>query len=126
MDFDILSFLLGMAVGLGIAYVIVYQLGKALYRRLEAAVEEHVEEQENKKIDMKVEQHGDMLYAFRSDNDGFVCQGSDLRELRTNFLKRFPGHVGGIIGKTDELHQELQRQLKEIKNESSTGVGSSS
>ena len=126
MDFDLVSFVLGIGVGIGISYAVVWMLGRMVYRRLVEAVEEHVEEKEAKRIDMKVEQHGDVLYAFRSDNDGFICQGSNLKELRQQFVKRFPGYTGSVVGKTDELHDELMRQLKEIKNESSTGVGSSS
>ena len=130
MNFDLVSFGLGIAVGLGIAYGIVWMLGRALYRRIEAALQEQEQEEKQEKdaqrINMKVEQHGDVLYAFRSDNDGFVCQGADLRELRQQFAQRFPNHTGSVIGKTDELHAELMRQLKEIKNESSTSVGSSS
>ena len=126
MDFDFLSFLLGFAVGVGISYFVVWMLGRMLYRRLTEALEQEQTEQDAKRIDIKVEQHGDILYAFRTDNDGFVCQGADLAELRTNFIKKFPGQVGSVIGATDELHQELVKQLKEIKNESGTGVGSAS
>lgn len=126
MSFDFLSFLLGIGVGIGISYLVVWLLGRAIYRRLEAALEEKQEETEAKRINMKVERHGDLLYAFREDTDGFVCQGADLKDLKKQFTKRFPGQVGAIVGNTDELHQELVKQLKDAQNESSTGVGSTS
>ena len=126
MDFDFLSFLLGIGVGIGISYLVVWMLGRAIYRRLEAALEEKQEETDTKRINMKVERHGELLYAFREDNDGFVCQGTDLKDLKQQFTKRFPGQVGAIVGATDELHQELVKQLKDAQNESSTGVGSTS
>ena len=126
MEFDFLSFLLGIGVGIGISYLVVWILGRAIYRRLEAALEEKQEETDAKRINMKVERHGDLLYAFREDNDGFVCQGTDLKDLKQQFTKRFPGQVGAIVGNTDELHQELVKQLKDAQNESSTGVGSTS
>lgn len=130
MNFDLLSFVLGTAVGIGISYLVVWWLGRMIYRKLEAAVAAAVDEQQtetkSKRIDIKVEQHGDVLYAFRSDNDGFVCQGGNLAELRKHFLQKFPGQVGSVIGATDELHRELVKQSKEIKNESSTGIGSAS
>ena len=130
MNFDLLSFVLGVVVGIGISYLVVWWLGRMIYRKLEAAVEAAVEEQKEetdaKRIDMKVERHGDMLYAFRSDNDGFVCQGADLRDLKKQFAQRFPNCTGSVVGKTDELHQELLTQLKELKNEGGTGVGSAS
>ena len=126
MDFDFLSFLLGFAVGIGISYFVVWMLGRIVLRRLTAVLEQEQEEKDAKRIDIKVEQHGDVLYAFRSDNDGFVCQGADLAELRTNFIKKFPGQMGSVVGATDELHQKLVSQFKDIKNESGTGIGSTS
>lgn len=130
MSFDFVSFLLGLAVGIGISYLIVKWIGRMIYRRLEEAVASAVDQQESEtkstRINMKVERHGDVLYAFREDNDGFVCQGTDLKELKQQFTKRFPGQVGSVVGATDELHHELVKQLKDAQNESSTGVGSTS
>lgn len=119
MEFDFLSFLLGIGVGIGISYLVVWMLGRAIYRRLEAALEEKQQETDTKRVDIKVERHGDVLYAFREDNDGFVCQGADLAELKQNFIKRFPGYVGAVVGKTDELHRELVEQKKALDKERS-------
>jgi hypothetical protein len=126
MDFDFFSFLLGALVGTGISYALVWILGRAIYQRLAEAVEENIEEAANHRIEMKVEQHGNMLYAFRSEDDGFVCQGTNLQELKKQFVQQFPGYTGSMVGKTDELHKELLKQLKEIKNEDSSSIGSSS
>ena len=119
MDFDFASFFVGILVGLGIAYGIIRMLGKMLYNKLVdegviKSVEEEAAEKETKRIEMMVEQHGDVLYAFRKDNDDFICQGSDFAELRTNFSKRFPGHTGSVEGVAKELHDELARQKQEL------------
>lgn len=127
MEFDFVSFLLGIAVGIGIAYAVVKIVAHMVINRLVKAVEEvNSENTESTRINLKVERHGDVLYAFREDNDGFVCQGADLKELKQQFLQKFPNQVGAIVGTTDELHQELVKQLKDAKNESSTGIGSTS
>jgi hypothetical protein len=47
-------------------------------------IESHVDSIENaalEKIDIKVEKHSNTLYAFRSDNDQFLGQGSTKDEL---------------------------------------------
>ena len=116
---DFLSFLFGVMVGLSIAYGIIRMLGKMLYNKLVAegvikSVEEEQAESENKRIEMKVEKHGDVLYAFRKDNDDFVCQGADFAELKANFLRRFPGYDGSLEGVVKELHDELARQRQEL------------
>ena len=123
MEYIVLSFLLGICAGLGIAYYIANRIGKMLYDR----VEEELNNKSNAaRIDLKIEQHGEILYAFRSDNDEFICQGADLKEIKQQFVKLFPGQVGSMVGATDELHKKLVEQLKELKNESSSSVGHSS
>ena len=78
------------------------------------SVEEEAAEAESKRIEMKVEQHGDVLYAFRKDTDDFVCQGANFEELRANFARRFPGHTGSVEGVAKELHDELARQRDKL------------
>ena len=116
MDFDFSSFFVGLIVGLGIAYLVIHQLGKMIYRRLEAAVEEQVEAKtDSDRIQMKVEKHGDVIYAFRLDNDDFVCQGADLAELKRNFVARFPGKNGAIVEIPDEmLRKTILAQKEEL------------
>ena len=119
MDFDFASFFVGILVGLGIAYGIIRMLGKMLYNKLVAegvikSVEEEAGDTDSQRIEMKVEKHGDILYAFRKDNDDFVCQGADFAELRTNFSSRFPYHTGSMEGVVKELHDELARQKNEL------------
>lgn len=41
------------------------------------------EESDLERIEIKVEKHGDMLYAFRVDNDKFLGQGTDPKALIT-------------------------------------------
>ena len=99
MEFDFLSFLFGVFVGLVIAYGIIRMLGRLLYNKLvsEGVIRSEAEESgdtDSQRIEMKVEQHGDVLYAFRKDTDDFVCQGANFEELRANFARRFPGHTG--------------------------------
>lgn len=114
MDFDFGSFLIGLFVGLGLAYIIIHQIGKMIFRKLEAAVEAEVEQKAKDRISMKVERHGDVLYAFNADNDDFICQGADLAELKRNFIARFPGRDGSVEGVDTELHAELLKQKQEL------------
>ena len=119
MDFDFLSFLFGVFVGLVIAYGIIRMLGKMLYHKLvaEGVIKSEAEESgdtDSQRIQMKVEQHGDILYAFRKDNDDFICQGANFEELRANFSKRFPNYTGSVEGSESELHERLLRQKNEL------------
>ena len=116
MDFDFGSFFVGLIAGLAIAYLIVHQLGKMIFRKLEAAVEAEIEAKTNPdRIEMKVEKHGDVIYAFRVDNNDFICQGADFAEIKRNFVARFPGKDGAIVEVPDEtLRKALTDQKKEL------------
>lgn len=40
---------------------------------------------------MELERHGEVIYAFTSDDHSFIAQGKDLKELDSAIQKRFPG-----------------------------------
>lgn len=111
MGFDFGNFLFGFSIGLWVSYLLINIVGKIVYNRLMAQVEQEVAiAEETKRIEMKVEKHGDILYAFRKDNNDFVCQGVDFAELKRHFVQRFPGHNGTIVDAAKDLHEELTRQ----------------
>lgn len=115
MEFDFGNFLFGFSIGLWVSYLLINYIGKLVYNKLMAQVDQAAEEAtEVKRIEMKVEKHGDVLYAFDAANDDFVCQGVDLAELRTNFIKRFPGCDGAIVDAAKELQEDLARQKEAL------------
>jgi hypothetical protein len=116
MEFDFLSFILGITVGLFIAYSIVRILGRLLYNKLvaEGVIQSAKEEVEKERIEMKVSKIGDIYYAHRTDTDDFICQGTDLSELKRKFADRFPGHDGSVVGVSEETHAELIKQKEAL------------
>ncbi len=40
---------------------------------------------------IRLERHGEVIYAFTVENDTFIAQGSTLEELDDAIQKRFPG-----------------------------------
>lgn len=56
-------------------------------------------------IVVKIEETAGMYYMFKKDNDQFITQNKDLKELVLEFSKRFPGKVL-------ETDQEWAEQLK--------------
>jgi len=117
MEFDFLSFVIGITVGLFIAYSIVRMLGRLLYNKLvEDGVLKSIEEEtaQKERIEMKVSKLGDVYYAHRTDTDDFICQGADLAELKRRFAERFPGYDGSMVGVSAETHAELLKQKQEL------------
>jgi hypothetical protein len=61
-----------------------------IHKLLEAA-EEAEENNPDKPERMRLERHGEVIYAFTTETDTFIAQGSTLEELDAAIQKRFPG-----------------------------------
>jgi len=49
------------------------------------------QDEQSSGTELKIERHGDVLYAFIKDTDQFVAQGPDLSSVIEQAQKRFPG-----------------------------------
>ena len=100
MEFDLMAFVLGCILGGIVGYRVADALHKALipdiFRRagvtqekLEAVMKDLQKEinqeegrtEEFPKLEIKVEQHGDRMYAYRKDTGLFLAQGKTRDEL---------------------------------------------
>jgi hypothetical protein len=117
MEFDTVSFLIGIVGGIAVSYGIIYWISGLLMEKLKADQTEEFATDDVKRIEMKVEKYNEVLYAFRTDNNDFVCQGVDLKELTAHFLQRFPQYEGHLFGAAKEIQEELIQQDKELTNE---------
>ncbi len=60
-----------------------------IHKILEEA--EEAEESAEQPERMRLERHGEVIYAFTVENDTFIAQGTTLEELDSAIQKRFPG-----------------------------------
>ena len=100
MEFDLLAFVLGCVLGGVVGYRVADGLHKALipdiFRRagvtpekLEAVMrdlQKEIDTEEGQadefpKLEIKIEQHGDLMFAYRKDSGLFLAQGKTREEL---------------------------------------------
>jgi len=99
MEFDLMAFVLGCILGGIVGYRVADALHKALipdiFRRagvtqekLEAVMKDlqkEIDTEEGRdefpKLEIKVEQHGELMYAYRKDSGLFLAQGKTREEL---------------------------------------------
>jgi hypothetical protein len=91
MEIIILGFVLG--IGIAIGWVARERVAMRIVDRLikeaeEAQTKEQTTEDRTK---MRLERHGNLIYAFDVENDSFIAQGKDLEDLDTAIVARFPG-----------------------------------
>ena len=60
-----------------------------LIKHWKPKMEGEAAEQATDSIEIKIEKHGEMLYAFKMENDEFIGQGKNREELLDVFRKRF-------------------------------------
>jgi hypothetical protein len=85
------------------------------YRKYQAALEQAVTEEILKRlVTTKLEVHQGCFYLFREDNDSFVAQGHDAKELLEHINLRFR-HMKFFITQGDrQVIDSLQQQLDSL------------
>jgi hypothetical protein len=66
------------------------------------ATEVYIKEEIGKIMFMRIEHHNNLLFAYNAFNEEFICQGSSLEDLNTQFGKRFPNRRGVIVAPEEE------------------------
>ena len=61
---------------------------------------EELDESEFPKVEIKIEQHNNTLYAFRKDNDQFLGQGADRETLLKTIAEKFT-NVTLVVAEAD-------------------------
>jgi hypothetical protein len=74
---------------------------------------------EEKLIALTVEVENNQYFCYNSLTNDFICQGSDLKEIRERFRARYPNKDAAIYDGDATAVATLKSQLKELKN---TGV----
>jgi hypothetical protein len=66
-------------------------------KAVHAEVEKDMQSMLSKILFMRVEKYDDRMFAYDATSGDFVCQGSSLEELNTNFGLRYPNRRGVIV-----------------------------
>ena len=73
---------------------------------------------EEKLIALTVEIDDNQYFCYNSITNDFVCQGSDLTEIRKRFRERYPDKDAAIYDGDESAVATLKSQLKELKKQS--------
>ena len=66
-------------------------------KEVHAEVEKDIQSLLSKILFMRVEKHDEGMFAYDATSGDFVCQGSNMEELNTNFGLRYPNRRGVIV-----------------------------
>ena len=71
---------------------------------------------EERLIALTVEIDGNQYFCYNSLTNDFICQGSDLKEIRERFRARYPDKDAAIYDGDESAVAVLKSQLKELKS----------
>ena len=78
---------------------------------------------EERLIALTVEVDQNQYFCYNSITKDFVCQGSDLTEIRERFRARYPDKDAAIYDGDETAMATLKSQLKELKKQNENSIG---
>ena len=122
------DFLIWFGIGWVITNLVLSLLAFLLRRHIEQSMESELTGvgqalDEERLIALTVEQQHDQYFCYNSITKDFVCQGSDLKEIRERFRERYPNKDAAIYDGDRTAVATLKSQLKELKKQNENSIG---
>jgi hypothetical protein len=119
-------------IGFALTYLVVALVFGLLKTWLMYKFEQHISQElttvgqaldEEKLIALTVEVDHDQYFCYNSITKDFVCQGSDLKEIRERFRERYPDKDAAIYDGDESAVATLKLQLKDLKKQNENSIG---
>ena len=122
------DFLIWFGIGWVITNLVLSLLAFLLRRHIERSMEQELTSvgqalDEEKLIALTVEVDQNQYFCYNSITKDFVCQGSDLTEIRERFRARYPDKDAAIYDGDESAVATLKLQLKDLKKQNENSIG---
>ena len=122
------DFLIWFGIGWVITNLVLSLLAFLLRRHIEHSMESELTSvgqalDEEKLIALTVEVDQNQYFCYNSITKDFVCQGSDLTEIRERFRARYPDKDAAIYDGDESAVATLKLQLKDLKKQNENSIG---
>jgi hypothetical protein len=120
------NMLIGIGLGLGLIAFVVWRVLRKFEIQVREMVRETVQEVEDSLVGIIVEEELGQLYCYRESDRQFVCQGSNISEIRKAFNQMYPDKTAYLAGGDPALIERIKAELTLLKeqeeNENRVGV----
>jgi len=122
------DFLIYFGIGWVITNLVLGLLAFLLRRHIEQSMEQELAGvgqvlDEERLIALTVEIDQNQYLCYNSMTKDFVCQGSDLKEIRERFRARYPDKDAAIYDGDQTAVAALKSQLKEQRKQNENSIG---
>jgi hypothetical protein len=118
-EYDV-GFVLGLLTGVILSFVLIYLYIRNLIRKVMSELDRHIDQVKDKLMPVVIERVNGQLFCYTEVGKQFICQGTNMAEIKQAFEVRYPDMTAYLAGGEKELIEELRSQLKEL-NEAGTG-----
>jgi len=119
------NILIGIGLGLGLIAFLVWRVLRKFEIQMRGIVRDAVQEVENSLVGIVVEEEAGQLYCYRESDRQFVCQGSNIFEVRKAFNQLYPDKVAYLAGGDPDLIERIKAELIAIKEQEKNEISSS-
>ena len=121
------DFVIYFGIGWLITNLVLGLLAFLLRRHIEQSMESELTGvgqalDEERLIALTVEQDNDQYFCYNSITKDFVCQGSNLKEIRERFRERYPDKDAAIYDGDRTAVAALKSQLEELKKQNENSI----
>jgi hypothetical protein len=121
------DFLIYFGIGWLISNLVLSLLAFLLRRHIEQSMESELTSvgqalDEERLIALTVEVDHNQYFCYNSITKDFVCQGSDLTEIRERFRARYPDKDAAIYDGDATAVAALKSQLKDLKKQNENSI----
>ena len=121
------DFLIWFGIGWVITNLVLSLLAFLLRRHIERSIEQELNGvgqalDEERLIALTVEVDDNQYFCYNSITNDFVCQGSDLTEIRKRFRERYPDKDATIYDGDRTAVATLKSQLQELKKQNENSI----
>ena len=121
------TILTAMFTGVGFGVIVFLLFVWILSRRIQIRFESELSTTmknlaQERLIALTVEIDNNQYFCYNSITNDFVCQGSDLKEIRERFRERYPDKDAAIYNGDETAVAVLKSQLKELKKQNENRI----
>ena len=116
------NFLIYLGIGWLLTSLVIFLLEMLVRGYLERKINQELNSvgqalDEERLIALTVEVENNQYFCYNSLTSDFICQGSDLKEIRERFRARYPNKEAAIYDGDESAVATLKLQLKDLKKQ---------
>ena len=121
------NFLIYLGIGWLLTSLVIFLLEMLVRGYLERRIGQELNSvgqalDEERLIALTVEVDQNQYFCYNSLTSDFVCQGSDLKEIRERFRARYPDKEAAIYDGDESAVATLKLQLKDLKKQNENSI----